>query len=190
MQRRTALKQLMAVAGGAALLPACIKNIKQVSLDLKNLKVTPSQEELLAEIAETIIPSTETPGAKDLKLHQFVLRMVDDCYEPEAQQQFLAGLSAFDKMSNEKMGDSFIDLNKEKRESLLLELEAVKNGDNEAEKEKAINKFYSDLKNLTVQGYMTAEYVMTNQLYYNMIPGKFSGCVEVKDAKDYKTILG
>jgi hypothetical protein len=31
---------------------------------------------------------------------------------------------------------------------------------------------------------------MENQLYYNMTPGKFRGCVEVKDAKDYKTILG
>lgn len=180
----------MIVAGGAALLPACVKNIKQVSLDLKNLKVTPAQEELIAEIAETIIPSTETPGAKDLKLHQFVLRMVDDCYEPEQQQLFLTGLSEFDALAEKKMGDSFMDLKKEQRESLLKDLEIVRNSENKEEKVQPVNRFYSMLKNLTVHGYMTSEYVMTNQLYYNMVPGSFKGCVEVKDVKDYKTILG
>jgi hypothetical protein len=190
MQRRTALKQLMIVAGGAAMLPACVRNIKQVSIELKNLKVTPSQEELLAEITETIIPSAETPGAKDLKLHQFVLRMVDDCFEHEQQEHFLIGLSAFDEMAEKKMGDSFMDLNNEQRESVLKELEVIKNGENKEEKEQSINQFYSMLKNLTVQGYVTSEYVMTSQLYYNMTPGEFKGCVEVKDAKDYKTILG
>jgi hypothetical protein len=190
MQRRTALKRLMIVAGGAALLPACVKNIKQVSLDLKNLKVTPTQEDLIAEIAETIIPSTETPGAKDLKLHQFVLRMVDDCYEPEQQQLFLAGLSEFDVLAEKKMGDSFMDLEKQQRENFVNALEAIGSGGNNQEKDQPVNKFYSILKNLTVHGYMTSEYVMTNQLYYNMVPGSFKGCVEVKDVKDYKTILG
>jgi hypothetical protein len=190
MERRTALKQLIIVAGGAAMLPACVRNIKQGSLDLKNLKVSADHETLLAEIAETIIPSTETPGAKDLKLHHFVLRMIDDCYEQEQQKQFVSGLAAFDELTEKKKGDSFIDLSKGERESLLKELEVIKNGEDKEEKEQPVNRFYSMLKDLTVQGYLTAEYVMTNQLYYNMIPGKFKGCVEVKDPKDYKTILG
>lgn len=180
----------MIVTGGAALLPACVKNIKQVSLDLKNLKITPTQEDLLAEIANVIIPTTDTPGAKELNLHQFILRMVDDCFEPEEQEQFLIGLTDFDKMSEEKTGNSFLDLGEDKKERLLAALEGSRNSDHNEEKEKTVNKFYSTVKNLTVYGYTTSEYVMTNQLYYNMIPGRFIGCVEVKDAKDYKTILG
>jgi hypothetical protein len=190
MERRTALKQLMLITSGAILLPACVKNIKQVSIDLKNLKLSSDQEALLAEITETIIPGTETPGAKDLGLHQFVLQMVDDCFEPEQQQTFLSGLSLFEESTEQKFGDSFASLEKGQRENMLRELDLIKTGDNEAEKEKPLNTFYAITKELTVRGYMTSEYVMTNQLYYNMIPGRFQGCVEIKDVKDYKTILG
>lgn len=180
----------MLVAGGAAILPGCVNNIKQVSLNLKNLKVTPSQEELLAEITETIIPATETPGAKDLGIHKFVLRMVDDCYEPEQQQKFITGLSAFDEAAEKLYGDSFPDLDKQNREAFLNKLEAVKNSDRSIEEDLIVNTFYAMVKELTIQGYTTSEYVMTNQMYYNMVPGDFKGCVEITDMNDYKTILG
>jgi hypothetical protein len=190
MVRRTALKQLMLVAGGAALLPACVRNLTETTLVLKNLKISGDDESLLAEITEAIIPATETPGAKDLKLHQFVLRMVDDCYEPEQQQKFSAGLAAFSKMAETKTGDSFTELDKQQKDDLLKQLELVRTGGNKEEKEASINTFYSITRDLTVRGYITSEYVLTQQLYYNMIPGRFDGCVEIKEANDYKTILG
>ncbi len=181
---------MMIVAGGVALLPGCVKNIRQVSIDLKNLKVTPLQEDLLAEITETIIPATETPGAKNLRLHEFVLRMVDDCFEPEQQQKFLTGLSEFDGTAEKKYGDPFVDLDKSQQETLIKELEAIRNDHNKEVLDQPVNSFYAMVKGLAVHGYMTSEYVMTNQLYYNMVPGGFKGCVEVTDPNDYKTILG
>lgn len=190
MLRRTALKQLMLVAGGAALLPACVKHLAETTLVLKNLKISGDDESLLAEITEAIIPATETPGAKDLRLHQFVLRMVDDCYDQEQQQKFGAGLAAFSKMAETKTGDSFTTLGKQQREDLLRQLELVRTGDDQEAKQEPVNTFYSITRDLTVRGYITAEYVLTQQLYYNMIPGRFDGCVEIKDANDYKTILG
>lgn len=178
------------ITGGAILLPACVKNTKPVSIELKNIKISAEQETLLAEITDTIIPSTDTPGAKDIGLHKFVLRMVDDCSEPEEQQAFLTGLSKFDEMVKQKADDSFLELNKAQRVQVITDLDKINSGDDKEEKQKSVNAFYSIVKNLTVRGYMTSEYVMTNQLYYKMVPGKFKGCVEIKDAKDFKTILG
>lgn len=180
----------MFVTGGAALLPACVRNITETTSVLKNLKISGDEEALLAEITETIIPATETPGAKDLKLYQFVFRMVDDCYEPEQQEKFSAGLVAFAKLAETKAGDSFMALGKQQREDLLRQLELVRTGDNKEEKQEPVNTFYSITRDLTVRGYITSEYVLTQQLYYNMIPGRFDGCVEIKDVNDYKTILG
>lgn len=181
---------MVLITGGAMLLPACVKNHKPVSIQLKNLKISAEQEALLAEITETIIPATDTPGAKDIGLHKFVLRMVDDCSEPEEQQTFLTGLAQFEEMAKQKSGDNFLEMDKGQREQFVKALDAIKSGDDNEEKEKPINAFYSKVKDLTVRGYMTSEFVMTKQLYYKMIPGKFKGCVEIKDAKDFKTILG
>jgi hypothetical protein len=190
MQRRTALKQLMLVTGGALLLPSCIKNIKQSSLDLVKVKVSADQEQLLEAITETIIPATDTPGGKDLQLHRFVFRMIDDCYAAGEQEKFMSGLTGFDTMAEAKAGGSFVTLSPEEKLNLLNELESVTGSADDAAKQQPVNFFYSLTKDLTIRGYMTAEYVMTQQLHYNMIPGRFEGCVRVKDANDYKTILG
>ena len=43
---------------------------------------------LLAELVETFIPKTDTLGAKDLGVHQFIKTMLKDCYTPKAQADF------------------------------------------------------------------------------------------------------
>jgi hypothetical protein len=191
MERRTALKQMALLTGAAMLLPGCAKDAKQVSVALKNLKISGDQEELLAELTGAIIPATDTPGAKELKVHQFILRMIDDCAEPEEQQKFTTGLKAFEDLSEKQLGKSFVEAEPGEREKLLKELDKIKQGkDNEEEKKKPANIFYGMMKDFTIRGYMSSEYVMTNQLYFKMVPGKFTGCVEIKDPTDYKTILG
>jgi hypothetical protein len=190
MERRIAIKQLIVIAGGAMLIPSCVRDTKQVTVDLNNLKLSVDQVSLLEEVTETIIPGTDTPGARDMDLHRFVLKMVDDCSEPDQQKRFVTGLSEVDALAESKFGRGFKDLNKADRESLIRSLDEVGSSDQQEEKEKPLHTFYAMTKDLTIRGYMSSEFVMTNQLYYTMIPGRFDGCVEIKDAKDYKTILG
>jgi hypothetical protein len=191
MERRTALKQLVLLTGTVMLLPACVKNERKVSIALKNLSLSGDQEELLAEITDAIIPATETPGAKELNIHRFIMRMMDDCAEPEAQQIFSNGLKEFEDLFKEQMETSFMEATSEERLRFLKELDKIKQGKgNDEEKKKPVIAFYGMMKDLTVRGYMTSESVMTNQLYFKMVPGKFTGCVEVKNPTDYKTILG
>ena len=92
MKRRTAIKQLFILAGGIAIATSCTGDRKSASIALSQVDFSKEDEDLLAELVEAIIPQNDTPGAKALNLHLFVMKMVDDCQSPEDQQEFITGL--------------------------------------------------------------------------------------------------
>lgn len=190
MKRRIALKQLGFITAGAMLLPSCVKHVREASVQLKNIVVNGDQEALLAEIAETIIPATDIPGAKALNAHQFILKMVDDCQDKESQQQFVAGLSQVDAAMKQKFNKSFDECSTNERKEFLMELEEKNKKTEENDKKEDLPAFYSLTKRYSVQAFLGSKYVMTNVLVYNMIPGKFQGCVEIKDKNDIQTVIG
>lgn len=165
MNRRLAIKQVLIFAGGMALLPSCLREEGTVSIQLKNLDISTAQENLLAEIAELIIPKTDTSGAKDLKLHLFVLKMLDDCYEPEEQQQFIAGLKTFENKEGKELAQLVSDAN---------------NGKSGIPEE--VSRFYKIMKSRTIGGYLNSKYVMSNLLIWELVPGRYNGYFRVKSA--------
>lgn len=174
MQRRTALKHLLIAAGGTLLLPSCLHSDKKASIPLDHLKINATQEDLLAEIAETLIPKTDTAGAKELGVHQFVLTMVDDCHEKETQQNFLKGLDQLDDLSEKHYNAGFIKASLQQREELLSRIEKKEfKGD--------VLSFYLLMKELTIEGYVKSKYVMSNLLPYELVPARFHGCVPVNN---------
>lgn len=176
MQRRTALKNLLLIAGGTVLIPSCIHQDKKASIPLNHLKISADQEALLAEIAETIIPKTDTPGAKELGVHQFVLTMMDDCYKKEEQDKFLSGLGEINKLSEKQFNTSFIKSTPHQRQDLLTRID-------KKEFEGAVSSFFPTMKQLTIQGFMKSKYVMSNLLVYELVPARFDGSFPVKDKK-------
>lgn len=197
MKRRIALKQIGLITAGAMILPSCLHKAKEVSIALKNIVITGDQEAVLAEIVQTIIPATDIPGAKDINVHQFVLRMLDDCHDTETQQKFVTGLSQVDELTRKRFDKSFEDCTPEERLTFLKEVDAQKQSEEKKEpellsdgKENQFPAFYSLAKRHTVQGYLSSEYIMTNVLVYNMIPGRYNGCVEIKDKNNIQNVIG
>lgn len=179
MQRRTALKNLLMIAGGTLLLPSCVHDDKKVSVPLDHLKITGDQEELLAQIAETIIPATDTPGAKALGVHQFVLTMIDDCTEKEKQDDFMQGLDEVNDLSKKHYGNLFMKCTPQQQTELLSRID-------KKEFEGKVAKFFPAMKGLTIQGYTKSKYVMSNLLVYELVPGRFHGSYPVKDKKRFE----
>lgn len=99
--RRSALKHLLIVAGGISIIPSCYQENDNTSVIFNNLDLNGSHEKLLAEIEETILPATDTPGAKELQTHIFTLIMLNDCYEKDKQQQFVKGLKEINSIAKE-----------------------------------------------------------------------------------------
>src|SRR5690554_1023432 len=117
MNRRVMIKGLTLVSGSILFLPSCLhqEEKKKAAVQLNNLSLDSDQEQLLAEIAETIIPTTDSAGAKALGLPQFVWTMVDDCYAKDDQEAFLKGLDQVEEMADQKFGRSFIKCTTEQR---------------------------------------------------------------------------
>ena len=174
MQRRTALKNLLLVAGGTMLLPSCVHNDKKVSVPLDNLKISADEEELLAQICETIIPATDTPGAKASGVHQFVLTMVDDCSEKSQQDNFIKGLNEVNVLSKKEFNNSFLKSTAAQQKQLLSRID-------KKEFEGKVNDFFQAAKDLTIRGYTKSKYVMSNLLVYELVPGRFHGSFPVKN---------
>ncbi|TDB67884.1 gluconate 2-dehydrogenase subunit 3 family protein [Arundinibacter roseus] len=171
MQRRTALKNVASTIGAFVALPAWANGWNRQQLS-NNALLNPAENSLLAEVVETIIPKTDTPGAKELGVHQFVQTMITDCYDKKAQDSLVSGLASLDAFSQSTFGKSFTACSAKQRIHIL---EGMELSDDAARK-----SFYGMVKGLTIQGYMSSEYVMTNLTHYEMIPGRFHGCVPVK----------
>lgn len=171
MQRRSALKNLTMAVGGLMSLPAWASSWTPESIgSFSTLSVM--EEDTLAEIVETIIPETATPGAKSLKVHQFAMRMINDCYGEEAQKNLKQGLVLTDTAAKQIYSKPFVECDKTQRMDLLNKMAGSTN--------QPAKQFVSMIKNLTIQGYQNSEYVMVNIQKYNMAPGFYHGCVPVK----------
>lgn len=179
MQRRSAIKNLLIIAGGTVLLPSCVQQDKKVSIPLDNIKISADQEELLAQITETIIPTTDTPGAKALGVHQFVLTMVDDCSEKEQQEDFMKGLNEVNDLSKKQYNNLFIKCTPQQQLELLTRID-------KKEFDGKVNDFFKATKGLTIRGYTKSKYVMSNLLVYEIAPARFYGSFPVKDKKRFE----
>lgn len=178
ISRRTALKQFLILAGGVTLIPSCMQgDTSAASIKLKQLNITGSEEKLLAEMAEALIPATTTPGGKDLYLHHFALTMMDDCHSPEDQKAFKKGLGDFDAFAQKTGGASFSALTPQQRTSVLEKLESKEDVAQD------LQDFYKKTKNLVVQGYLTSKHYLTEVQVYELVPGRYRGCVPVGEGK-------
>ena len=174
MKRRSAIKNLMIFAGGIYLLPSCAGDGKS-SIELKNLDILVGEEALLGEVAEAMIPATaNAPGAKDLNLHLFTLKMVDDCHTAEDQKAFKAGLASLNKISLEKNNKPFNQLDTVARTRFIES--TLKDTGSDA----VLRTFFEITKRRVIQGFTNSKYAMTGLKQYEMVPGRYNGYFPVE----------
>jgi hypothetical protein len=173
MNRRTAVRNFIVFSAGTALLPSCLNQDKGASIPLKNIHVSGEQEKLMAALTGTILPTTSTPGAKELSSHLFALMMVDDCFKKEEREKFVKGLQQFDEIAKKKTGQTFLNASATQREEIVKQVENKKDipGD--------VLAFYNATKRLTIQSFTSSKYFMTKVKVYEMAPGRFHGCFPV-----------
>lgn len=171
MKRRVVLKQLAFLTTGSLFLPSVI--IQGCSAPLKSSEDTSEIELLLACVAETIIPETDTLGAKELNVHLFVMKMIDDCYDVHVQERFMKGLAQLNELCKRRYGERFENSSSTERLALLAD---IQNGEGDKDAE----YFLSLMKKLTIQGYLDSEYVMTNLIKYELVPARYNGYFPVK----------
>lgn len=185
MNRREVLKSVAVMLGGAFSAPTLMAMDnweRKVTANAENLQLTEIQKNIVAEVAEMIIPRTNTPGAKDAGVPAFVVMMLQDCYRKPEHLSFVAGVQDLEKRG-------FLSLNQQEKTKLLEAVEAdtvqqmiaynvkqTKMGDNEdREQMKEVPKglpYWRLMKELTLLGYFTSEAGIKASFDYVPIPGK------------------
>lgn len=138
--------------------------------------LTPAQAELVATLAEMIIPKTDTPGAREVGVDRFVDAVLTNGYTPEERDRFLKGLADVDVRSGHDLNTAFLKASLEQQLALLknLQSEAMQPRQNDASGDQP-QPFFSMLKELTVVGYYTSEIGATQELRYVVMPGYYDG---------------
>jgi hypothetical protein len=135
--------------------------------------LTGEQTDLVATVAEHIIPETDTPGARRVGVHRFIDTMLAEYYDASDRADFLAGLSDVEARAGRSGVKDFVSASKAQQIAILTEL------DREAYTNAAAPHFFRTMKELTLLGYYTSEPGATKELQYNPAPGRFEGCVPI-----------
>ncbi|SDG95279.1 gluconate 2-dehydrogenase subunit 3 family protein [Chitinophaga filiformis] len=183
MNRREAIRNVALLLGTAisASTLSALEGCNPKAPDNYALQASETKK-ILAEIAETIIPETTTPGAKAAKVDEFIVVMLNDCYKAEDQKVVLDGLKKIDEASEKQFKKPFVDLSDEQKNTVLtaIDKERVDYNKRENKKEGDPTHYFQILKELTLTGYFTSEPGATKALRYVPVPGKFEGCIPYK----------
>jgi gluconate 2-dehydrogenase gamma chain len=180
IDRREALRRAALLLGGALAAPTVAGVLAGCEARhmpdgaWKPRALTPDQADLIATIADHILPETDTPGARAVGVHRFIDAMLAESYPTEDRERFLAGLADVDARARRTCGRAFLQCATTDQRALLVQLDreafATPTGPDEA-------PFFRTMKELTLVGYYTSEIGATRELRHAAVPGRFEGCV-------------
>ncbi|BFT32365.1 gluconate 2-dehydrogenase subunit 3 family protein [Alteromonas sp. D210916BOD_24] len=197
MERRELLKLIATATGSAFFAGSAFAYIDIPPVPLSKTLFNKDDVALFNEMAEVIIPQTDTPGAKAANVGETMAVIITDCYTPLLQKTFINGVKTIGELSQAKFNKHFLQLTSQQRESLFIEL------DNEA---KAANRsngvwqgvetgkpsqwepgtdeptphYFTLLKQLTLYCFFTSQVGATKVLRYVAIPGRYDGAYPYK----------
>jgi hypothetical protein len=173
INRRTAIRQLAVLSASAALLPSCMGNHSKPDLVLNNFTVNGAGQRTLDALTATLIPTTDTPGARETGASLFILKMLDDCSSKTDQDNFFKGLQQLDDASRKMTGGTFVEASGAQREAILTAIKP----------KEELNFFYSTARKLTILSYSSSQYFLTKVQVYELVPGRWHGCVPVTQSQ-------
>jgi gluconate 2-dehydrogenase gamma chain len=188
MQRREVLRRVAWMLGGAVSAPAALAilqgcSAKDAAVSASAFKpkflTSLSQMDMVTEIAEIIIPRTDTSGAKDAGVPAFIDQVLADVYPKEAQERFIAGLREF-AAAAATSGSSFLEREPAQRVAYVKQsLEKALAG------ERNPKPFILMARELTLLGFFTSKVGITENMEYVAVPTAYHGCVPLSQMKKH-----
>lgn len=183
MNRRDLLKLALCTVASASISRGLNAGVSTKS-EISQATFNDTQRRMISILAELIIPTTDTPGAIDAGVPNFIEVMVSDWYTPIEREVFLAGLSDIDQWCLEQTNLTFATSPHPMQIKALQHMEAIASKHSasspslSALASKARDElapFFIKMKELTVIGYYTSEVGVLNELAYNPAPGYYDG---------------
>jgi hypothetical protein len=186
MDRRQLLEQMSLMAATAIMGRAA--SVAAAGIDLhappQESVFSDSHRRMIAQLAELIIPATDTPGAAEAGVPAFIEQIVSGWYTPTERRIFLEGCAGLEQLCRSRFEKPFTDC------SSLQQSQALESAARDAGAYKPApstglfcpidekSPFIFKLRQLTVLGYYTSEVGATRELKYNPVPGRYDGDVD------------
>lgn len=179
MKRREAIKNIGFAAGFAVIAPSFLSMLQSCTTEKlwtpKFLKE--DEQKALINIVDIILPKTEnTPSATEMNVPQFIDKYIDEVLELEDQEITRAGFANIISKLKSNPEDSIDDVNTEQYTTLLDKYILLK-GEDDAERLAnpegelmTTSEFLGQIKWMTINAFLTSEYVGENILVYEPIP--------------------
>ena len=194
MDRREVLKLLASAVALPALSPeafSLFRNVHAQIAEMPGLKtLNPHQDATVTTIAELIIPQTDTPGAKAVKVNEFIDLMLAEWYDEADTARFLSGLAEVDTRSQDLFGKKFVECVESQQTQILKALdEETAAGMDKTIASSNLSKanlgpppsFFQMMKRLTLVGYYTSEVGFEEELHRSIIPPAHAGCAPIPE---------
>ena len=206
MQRRTALKNI-GLSFGAITLSSTVVSLFE-SCQTSQAHWTPEfftseQAQFVSKIVDVMLPKTQTPGAKELNISQFMDGFMAHVVSPEDREfaqiaipvvskLFLeaSGKAKITEISNEDVDvqlNRFLRADKATQEARQQALgnwsEAISNGEASAIPEEGVaHEMINSLRSLAVYAFKNNEIIGETVLAYAPVPGEQKGCISLEEA--------
>jgi gluconate 2-dehydrogenase gamma chain len=128
---------------------------------------------LLEQVADTMIPGTDTPGALAAGVPLFVRDMLADWASAATRIEILAVLESIERQAWAQFGAAFLELSAERRLAALRRYDADALGRQDPA--------YSKFKHLVLVGYYQSEIGATEELRFELVPGAWRSCLPLAE---------
>lgn len=184
IQRRELLRRAAWLLGGAVSAPAALAILQGCSAKEAGAAFAPEfldagELALVDEIAEIMIPKTDTSGARDANVAQFIDSVLARVYPADAQQRFRAGCAEF-AAAAQASGNPFLERDSAQRAAFVREsLDAALAADADQK------PFMLMTRELVLLGYFTSRVGITENMEYVPVPTAYHGCVPLAQMKKH-----
>lgn len=139
-----------------------------------------SMRPMISELADIIIPATNTPGAKEAGVENYIISVMSNCSDNREQNIFFSGLIEVENYAKNRFGKSFLECDSWSRFSIVEHFSSGLIDSSELLlkiKHRLFGKsFFVILRELTVEGFFTSYLGATKALSYDHIPGSYQSC--------------
>ncbi|MFE3848485.1 gluconate 2-dehydrogenase subunit 3 family protein [Flavobacterium sp. LB3P45] len=176
MNRREALKNVAFLMGSAISVTSMgvlFESFTLPEIEKNHVSFSATDEELLAEFADIIIPTTaSSPGAKAAGVGTFIPMMIRDCYPAKMQEIFAIGMKDMQAKCLKNFNKDFLAMSIEERQKIMTDLK------NETIANDKAPSFFLIARDLTILGYFSSEIGCTQAREYLPVPGRYDGSAE------------
>jgi len=194
MMNRRELLRAVCVASGASLIGgnALAFQSPPPATEIDYTPFSLGDRAFLDEVAEAIVPRTDTPGARDAAVGAYMVAIVSDCYDADARNRFLAGMGEIRRRARTEKGRDFMQLSEAERAELIAALDSEARDHNAKlidYSQQSIGPgrwqglpepsepwhYFTPFKQLTLLGFFTSREGATEALRYIAVPGRYDG---------------